>query len=129
MLMMKWTLVGVSALLLSSAVLSGAQSAPQPMAVSATATTSAVDAKSDAQFQTRNPRYTIRAADTFEVNFELSPEFNQVVTVQPDGFITLKGVGDIHVAGQTVPELTQTLGERVCQDPERPSYFGGAERF
>lgn len=120
MLMMKWTLVGVSALLLSSAVLSEAQSAPQPMAVSATATTSAMDTKSDAQFQTRNPRYNIRAADTFEVNFELSPEFNQVVTVQPDGFITLKGVGDIHVAGQTVPELTQTLANayaKILNDP------------
>ncbi len=119
-MLMKWTLVRVSVLLLPSAVLSGAQSAPQPMAVSATATTSAMDTKSDAQFQTRNPRYNIRAADTFEVNFELSPEFNQVVTVQPDGFITLKGVGDIHVAGQTVPELTQTLANayaKILNDP------------
>jgi polysaccharide export outer membrane protein len=119
--MMKWTLVRVSVLLLPSAVLSGAQSAPQPMAVSAaTTTSSAVETKSDAQFQPRNPRYSIRAADTFEVNFELSPEFNQVVTVQPDGFITLKGVGDIHVAGQTVPELTQTLGkayDKILNDP------------
>jgi polysaccharide export outer membrane protein len=118
--MMKWTLVRVSILLLPSAVLSGAQSAPQSMVVSATATTSAVDTKSDAQFQPRNLRYSIRAADTFEVNFELSPEFNQVVTVQPDGFITLKGVGDIHVAGQTVPELTQTLRnsyDKILNDP------------
>jgi polysaccharide export outer membrane protein len=110
--------------LLASAILCGAQSAPQPTPVSGNAPTAAVltkaDSKSDAQFLTRNPRYTIRSADTFDVNFELSPEFNQSVTVQPDGFITLKGVGDVHVAGQTVPELTQTLRnayDKILNDP------------
>jgi polysaccharide export outer membrane protein len=118
MLMMKRMLLSVSVLLLASATLSWTQNVPQAMAVSAT--TSSANIKSDPQLQTRNPRYSIRAADTFEVNFELSPEFNQSVTVQPDGFITLKGVGDIHVAGQTVPELTQTLRnayDKILNDP------------
>ena len=110
-------LVQVGAMLLASVALCAAQSAPQPTPVSANATT---DTKSEPQLQTRNPRYTIRAADTFDVNFELSPEFNQSVTVQPDGFITLKSVGDVYVAGQTVPELTQTLGTaygKILNDP------------
>jgi polysaccharide biosynthesis/export protein len=63
----------------------------------------------DTSFRDRYPRYKIEAGDIFDVGFELSPEFNQTVTVQPDGYITLRGVGDIHVAGQTVPELTQTI--------------------
>jgi len=110
----------IGTLLLASVVLSSAQNIPQPMAVSATAAGPAADLKSDVQFQTRNPRYSIRSGDTFEVNFELSPEFNQSVTVQPDGFITLKGVGDVHVAGETVPELTQTLRtayDKILNDP------------
>jgi polysaccharide export outer membrane protein len=61
------------------------------------------------QFQQRSPRYRIQAGDVFDLSFELSPEFNQTVSVQPDGFVTLRGVGDTKVAGQTVPELTQTL--------------------
>lgn len=62
------------------------------------------------QFQSRNPRYRIEAGDSFDLTFELSPEFNQTaVSVQPDGFVTLRGVGDIKVGGQTVPELTSTL--------------------
>ena len=62
------------------------------------------------QFKSRSPRYRIEAGDTFDLTFELSPEFNQtVVAVQPDGFVTLRGVGDIKVSGQTVPELTATL--------------------
>jgi polysaccharide export outer membrane protein len=58
----------------------------------------------------RNARYRIEPGDTFDVNFDLSPEFNQTaVAVQPDGYVTLRSVGDIKVAGQTVPELTQTI--------------------
>lgn len=61
------------------------------------------------QLQSRDSRYRIAPGDSFDVSFELSPEFNQSVIVQPDGFVTLKAVGDIKVEGQNVPELTQTL--------------------
>jgi polysaccharide export outer membrane protein len=62
------------------------------------------------QFQSRNPRYKIAPGDSFDLNFELSPEFNQSgISVQPDGFVNLRGIGDIRVQGQTVPELTKTL--------------------
>lgn len=64
----------------------------------------------DPQFQTRETRYKIAPGDSFDLNFELSPEFNQTaVFVQPDGFVTLRGIGDLQVQGQTVPELTETL--------------------
>jgi polysaccharide biosynthesis/export protein len=61
------------------------------------------------QFQERTPRYRLAPSDTFDINFDLSSELNQTVTVQPDGFITLRSVGDVHVAGLTVAELTDTL--------------------
>jgi protein involved in polysaccharide export with SLBB domain len=61
-------------------------------------------------FNDRSPRYRIQAGDSFDLTFDLSPEFNQTaVGVQPDGFVSLRSVGDVKVAGQTVPELTQTL--------------------
>ena len=72
------------------------------------------------QLQQRDARYHIAASDTFDVNFELSPEFNQTVTVQPDGFVALKAVGDVKVAGQSIPELTQTLRNaygKILNDP------------
>ena len=71
-------------------------------------------------FQERYPRYKLEFGDQFDVSFELSPEFNQTVTVQPDGYITLRGAGDVHVAGQTVPELTETLRRaygKILNDP------------
>ena len=75
----------------------------------------------DAQFNARSPRYKIAPGDSFDLNFELSPEFNQTaVSVQPDGFVTLRGIGDIKVQGLTVPELTQTLRtaySKILNDP------------
>lgn len=68
----------------------------------------------------RNPRYTLEAGDSFDISFDLSPEFNQSVTVQPDGFVSLRGVGDVHVAGQNVPQLTETLKKsygKILNDP------------
>lgn len=77
-------------------------------------------AGTEAQFQDRYPRYKIRAGDQFDVTFDLSPEFNQTVTVQPDGFVALRGVGEVHVADETVPELTLTLKKtyaKILNDP------------
>lgn len=59
--------------------------------------------------QERYPRYTLRSGDSFDLNFEFSPEFNQSLTVQPDGFVSLREIGDIHVSSLTLPELQKVL--------------------
>jgi polysaccharide biosynthesis/export protein len=58
---------------------------------------------------TRDRRYVIRPSDTLELRFPVTPDFNQTVTVQPDGFITLRDAGDLHAAGETLPELTDSI--------------------
>ena len=71
-------------------------------------------------FQERNPRYALRKGDSFDVDFAFSPEFNQTVVLQPDGFITLRGAGNMHVEGQTIPELTETIKKayaNILKDP------------
>jgi polysaccharide export outer membrane protein len=60
-------------------------------------------------FQERYPRYQLLPGDTMDLVFEFSPEFNQTVTIQPDGYISLRGVGDVHVASETIPQLISTL--------------------
>lgn len=77
-------------------------------------------ATTDKGFQDRHPRYKLEPGDVFDLSFELNPEFNQTVTVQPDGYITLRGIGDVQVKGQTVPELTETLRKdysKILNDP------------
>jgi polysaccharide export outer membrane protein len=68
----------------------------------------------------RNPRYRINRSDILNLSFPLSPEFNQTVTVQPDGFITLQGAGSISILGMTVPETSEAIKKayaRVLHDP------------
>jgi polysaccharide export outer membrane protein len=57
----------------------------------------------------RNPRYRICRDDVLLFSFPLSPEWNQKVTVQPDGFISLQGAGEIHIEGLTVPEVVEAV--------------------
>jgi polysaccharide biosynthesis/export protein len=69
----------------------------------------------------RNWRYRVNPSDILELTFALTPEFNQTVIVQPDGYISLRGVGDVSAAGQTLPELTESLKaaySKILQDPE-----------
>lgn len=55
------------------------------------------------QFQHRYPRYRLRKSDVIDLKFKLSPEFDQTVTVQPDGYVSLDVVGDMQVENKTIP--------------------------
>ena len=104
--------VGILAVLLMTAGAAFAQDhilaeAARSTETSAAGTNAAPPA--DKEFHSRFPRYKIEPGDSMDVSFELNPEFNQTVSVQPDGFISLRGVGDVEVADQTVPQLTETI--------------------
>ncbi len=67
-----------------------------------------VDASQQA-LQRRGARYEVQNSDVMDLQFEFTPDFNQTVTVQPDGYVTLKEIGDIPVQGETVPEIKETV--------------------
>lgn len=68
----------------------------------------------------RNPRYLLRPSDVLQITFPISPEFDQTVTVQPDGYVSLRSVGDLHIAGKTVPEMTEALRKAYGQFLHEP---------
>lgn len=73
------------------------------------------------QLQRRNPRYEVESGDVLEIDFPYTPEFNQTVTVNPDGYITLRNAGGIHIGGETVPEIQQDIKKayaNTLRDPE-----------
>jgi polysaccharide export outer membrane protein len=94
---------------------------------------------SQPQFQMRNSRYVLRPSDALEIGFTFTPEFNQTITVQPDGFVTLKEIGDVKVQGKTLPELRASLRQAyssvlhdpvinvVLKDFEKPFFTAGGE--
>jgi polysaccharide biosynthesis/export protein len=72
-------------------------------------------------FSERYPRYQLRSGDSFDIGFEYSPEFNQSVTVQPDGFISLREIGDVQVSGLTLPEVKQVLEAKYAGILKQPN--------
>jgi len=114
--------------------------APSPSQQATRANTDGVGDRGQApQLQHRNRRYQLHSADVLELNFPFTPEFNQTVTVQPDGYITLRGVDSIRVEGQTLPELNDSLRAvygKILHDPvinvelkdfEKPFFIVGGE--
>lgn len=85
------------------------QVSPTDRVVTTERTDSSQTGSPSVPFQQRDQRYRLRKSDVIEVKFKFSPEFDQAVTVQPDGFITLDGAGDIKVEDKTVPELKDAI--------------------
>jgi polysaccharide biosynthesis/export protein len=53
----------------------------------------------------RHPRYILQRDDVLLLSFPLSPELNQTVTIQPDGYISLQNAEGVFAQGLTSPEL------------------------
>jgi polysaccharide export outer membrane protein len=69
----------------------------------------------------RRPLYRLRKSDVLGISFNFAPEFDQTVSVQPDGFITLKGMEELYVEGLTLHELRETIHGAyaiMLHDPE-----------
>ncbi len=87
----------------------------------------------------RHPLYRLRPSDVVEISFTVAPEFNQTLTVQPDGYITLKDAGMIPVEGLNLQQFTtavQNAYQGYLHDPqvavllkefERPYFIVGGE--
>jgi protein involved in polysaccharide export with SLBB domain len=57
----------------------------------------------------RRPLYRLHMSDVVDVSFTFAPEFNQSLTVQPDGFVTLKDVPETYVEGMTLPQFEEAV--------------------
>jgi polysaccharide export outer membrane protein len=69
----------------------------------------------------RRPFYRLQGSDTVEVTFPFAPEFNQTLTLQPDGFVSLKGAESVLAAGRTLTELAAAIDQsyaKILREPE-----------
>jgi polysaccharide export outer membrane protein len=122
----------VFALLLGGAVLASAGPANTPGSNSPAANNTPANsaaAKAPAQDASgvdhpvpgqRNPRYKICRDDVLSLTFPIAPEFNQKITVLPDGYVNLQGAGSAYVLGMTVPEAVDAIKKAytgVLHDP------------
>ncbi len=68
-----------------------------------------------------DPRsYHIQSGDQLEVDFYLDPEFNDQVSVGPDGKIALRMVGALPAAGMTPMQLAQEIDKAYSGELRSP---------
>ena len=107
------TLVGLLAICLRGAAQQKASSPKELVA------TEVSDTGPDS-FLKRSPHYRLRTSDVIEVDFTFSPEFNQTLTIQPDGYISMKGAGEVQAEHKTLAELSEAIGisyRSILHDP------------
>lgn len=87
----------------------------------------------------RRPLYRFNKSDVAEISFAFTPEFNQTVTIQPDGYITLKEAGRLLAEGLTAQELEMSIVAAysnllhdprvtvIVKDFDRPYFIAGGE--
>jgi protein involved in polysaccharide export with SLBB domain len=78
------------------------------------------DQPNDRPVLQHRPRYLIQKGDVITIHFTYTPDYDQTVTVQPDGYITARNAGDLHAEGMTTPELTEALKKaysNILRDP------------
>ena len=68
----------------------------------------------------REERYALHAGDVLEIQFRYTPEFNQTLSVQPDGYVSLEIGGDLKVAGRTLEEVRNLILAKVRTRLESP---------
>lgn len=129
-----FTAMSIVAILVMTATSLIGQSSNSTLAQSSSTQAKPVD---QPQLQSRNQRYRLERGDVFDLNFVLTPEFNQTLTVQPDGYVSLRGAGDVEVLGQTLPQASETIRAAytklldnpnvsiVLKDFEKPYFIAG----
>ncbi|MGC2657079.1 MAG: polysaccharide biosynthesis/export family protein [Bryobacteraceae bacterium] len=90
-------------------------------------------------FASREPRYHLHPGDVINVNYRYTPEYNAIVTIEPDGFVTLPLLGEVKLGGLTVQEVHTAIVSKASErlnnpevnidlkDFEKPYYVVGGE--
>jgi polysaccharide export outer membrane protein len=66
------------------------------------------------------PRYTLQAGDTLDLGLRFTPEYNQTLVIQPDGYITVNLIGDVKVQGLTLDQARSALEEKLSVRLNKP---------
>jgi polysaccharide export outer membrane protein len=87
----------------------------------------------------RRPLYRLNRSDVVTLSFTLSPDFDQTLTIQPDGYVFLKDAGPILALGLTLEEFRLAVGQAytgylhepqvavALKDFEHPYFVAGGE--
>jgi polysaccharide export outer membrane protein len=76
-------------------------------------------AGSDVELHQR-PIYTLHVGDVIALDYRLTPEFNQTVTVQPDGCVNIEIAGNVKVEGLTIDQVHDKIVSAASNQLNHP---------
>jgi protein involved in polysaccharide export with SLBB domain len=123
------------------------QSSPTSQTGAGTGSTGMAAAKPGVADGSGNPRlgggsrplYRLNHSDVVGLSFTLSPEFDQTITIQPDGYVALKDAHPVLAEGLTLEEFRLAVGRAytgylhdpqvavVLKEFEHPYFIAGGE--
>jgi len=77
----------------------------------------------------QRPVYTLHVGDEIALNYRFTPEFNQTVTVQPDGNVVLDVVGTVRVSGLTIEQAHDEIVKLASVQLNKPELSITLTRF
>jgi polysaccharide biosynthesis/export protein len=95
--------------------------------------------KSPALTGVRRPLYRLHTSDVIEIRFTFTPEYDQTVTLQPDGYLMLRDAGSIFAEGLTLSDLREDICKAysvflhepevsvLLRDFEKPFFIAGGQ--
>jgi polysaccharide export outer membrane protein len=120
-----------------------AQTSPTGAGAASTGSTAAKPGKADGKGNPtlggRRPLYRLNRSDVVTLSFTLSPEYDQTLTIQPDGYIMLKDAGPVFAQSLTLEDLREAVRKAYrgyLHDPqvgvalkefEHPYFVAGGE--
>jgi polysaccharide export outer membrane protein len=81
------------------------------------------------EFVPREPRYRLHPGDVITIEYRYTPEYNAIVSVEPDGFVSLPLVGDIKVGGLTLSQAHSQLMTKATERLNDPEIVIGLKEF
>ena len=88
----------------------------------------ALTSRADDQLHAR-PRYTLHPGDVLVLDYRYTPEFNQTVSVQPDGYLTLDIVGDVKATDMTLDQIHDEIIRRASVRLNNPELSISLKQF
>jgi polysaccharide biosynthesis/export protein len=68
----------------------------------------------------QRPRYLLRPGDTLQLQYRLTPDLNQTVSVQPDGYVDLNVAGEVQVSGLTITQAHDLIVQKESEHLNNP---------
>jgi polysaccharide export outer membrane protein len=67
----------------------------------------------DTVLHARDQAYRLQPSDQLQIEYRYTPEYNEALTVQPDGYVTMRLVGDVKIGDLTLEQARARILDKL----------------